>query len=406
MKIIPLASRNLLRNWQRSLVTTLAMGFAGVIMILFASLMDGMLEASERNATMMNAGELQLHVKTYLDDPDIYTLIRNEKQLLENLSLAGVTASPRLFAFALAAAGSSSAGVQLRGIVPALEAQVTEIHKHLKEGLWLNEITPNGVILGRKLARSLNVNVGDEVILVGQASDGAMANDLFQVRGILKAVADDIDRGGFFMLASSFRDLMVIEEGVHEIAMKRINHSQPLETIKQQVQAVAGPYEVKDWRTLMPVIARILDMADVQTLFMLLITYVAVGMVILNAMLMSVFERIREFGIMKALGVNPWHIVQLIFTEAILQALVASIFALSVGAWLALGLQERGIDFSDMISSTSFAGIALEPVWYASVSVRSLLYPIIFLIVITLLAVIYPAIKAAVIKPVDAIHHY
>jgi ABC-type antimicrobial peptide transport system permease subunit len=163
---------------------------------------------------------------------------------------------------------------------------------------------------------------------------------------------------------------------------------------------------VKDWRSLMPVIARILDLADVQTIFMLLITYVAVGMVILNAMLMSVFERIREFGIMKALGVNPWQIVQLVFAEAILQAFVASVFALAVSAWLALLLQERGIDFSHMVSATSFAGIALEPIWYARVSFGSLALPIVFLFVMTLLAVIYPAIKAALIKPVDAIHHY
>jgi len=406
MNIVLLAPRNLLRSWHRSLVTTLAMGFAGVIMILFASLMDGMLQASERNTTMMNTGELQLHAKTYLDDPDLYAVMHDEKALLEKLSTVGVSASPRLFAFALAAAGSSSAGVQLRGITPSREAQVTEIHKHLMLGLWLDEVDTEGVVLGRKLARSLNIKVGEEVILLGQASDGSMANEIFRVRGILKAVADDIDRAGFFMLSSSFRKLMVVNEGVHEIAMKRLNQSDTLETKQQQVQDIAGPYEVKDWRSLMPVIARILELADAQTIFMLLITYVAVGMVILNAMLMSVFERIREFGIMKALGVNPWQIVQLVFAEAILQAVVASLFALAMGAWLALLLQERGIDFSHMVSATSFAGIALEPVWYAQVSFRSLALPIVFLFFMTLLAVIYPAIKAALIKPVDAIHHF
>ncbi|MBL4607445.1 MAG: ABC transporter permease [Pseudomonadales bacterium] len=406
MKIILLAPRNLIRSWQRSLVTTLAMGFAGVIMILFGSLMDGMLQASERSATMMNTGELQLHAKSYLDDPDLYTVITNEAALLEKLSAAGVSASPRLFSFALAAAGTSSAGVQLRGITPSLEAQVTEIHKHLSQGHWLEEADAKGVVLGRKLARSLNINLGDEVILLGQSSDGAMANDIFQVRGILKAVGDNIDRAGFFMLSTSFRELMVVNEGVHEIAMKRKDSSETLAATQQRVQDIAVSYEVKDWRSLMPVIARVLELADAQTMIMLSITYVAVGMVILNAMLMSVFERIREFGIMKALGVNPWQIVQLIFAEAMLQAFVASLFALVVGAGLALRLQERGIDFSNMLSATSFAGIALEPIWYARVSFNSLVLPIVFLFLMTLLAVIYPAIKAAVIKPVDAIHHY
>ena len=152
MNIIQLALRNLLRSWHRSLVTTLAMGFAGIIMILFASLMEGMLQASERNATMMNTGELQLHAKSYLDDPDIYTVMRDERRLLEELATVGVSASPRLFSFGLAAAGRSSAGVQLRGITPSIEAQVTEIHKHLMFGSWLDESDPEGVVLGRKLA--------------------------------------------------------------------------------------------------------------------------------------------------------------------------------------------------------------------------------------------------------------
>lgn len=82
------------------------MGFAGVIMIFFASLMDGMLQASERNATMMNTSELQLHAKTYLDDPDHYTVMHDEEALLEKLATVGAGASPRLFAFVLAASPS------------------------------------------------------------------------------------------------------------------------------------------------------------------------------------------------------------------------------------------------------------------------------------------------------------
>ena len=116
MNIIVLAPRNLLRNWQRSLVTTLAMGFAGIIMILFTALMDGLLKASERNAVAISMGEMQIHAQGYRDDPDLYKVITDFERLNDELKSIHVAASPRLMGFALAAAGTSSAGIHLRGI--------------------------------------------------------------------------------------------------------------------------------------------------------------------------------------------------------------------------------------------------------------------------------------------------
>jgi len=152
---------------------------------------------------------------------------------------------------------------------------------------------------------------------------------------------------------------------------------------------------------LTPVIARFLETADVQMLVMLLFTYIAVASVVLNAMLMSVFERIHEFGIMKALGVSPWQCVILVYIETILQTLLACVLGLVFGLWVSRYFETHGINVGD----GSFGGIALNPVWYAHVSLESLLNPIFFLIIIAILAVIYPAIKVAKIRAVDAIHY-
>ena len=138
---------------------------------------------------------------------------------------------------------------------------------------------------------------------------------------------------------------------------------------------------------------------------MILITYVAVAMVVLNAILMSVFERIHEFGVMKAIGVSPWQIVLLIFSETLIQVLVASVLALISGWPLALYYQTHGIDLSAIAGSTTFGGIAIDPIWYAYVTPNSLILPVAFLYLIAVLAVIYPAAKAAVIQPVQAIYY-
>jgi ABC-type lipoprotein release transport system permease subunit len=403
MNLLSLASRNLTRNWHRSLVTTLAMAFAGTIMILFATLMEGLLQASERNAVAMNLGDIQIHAPGYRDDPDLYTRITQPETVLERLRGAGFRASARLYGFALAASGSTSAGVQLRGIEPRAEAGVTEVHRHLLEGRWLDAGDSDGVVLGRKLARTLGVVTGDEVVILSQASDGSMADALFRVRGVLKSVGEGVDRAGFYLLESAFRELMVVPQGAHEIALRRAQRDADLQAATRAAAALAPGYETLDWRALQPVIARVLDLADAQLTFMLLIVYVAVAMVVLNAMLMSVFERIHEFGVMKAIGVTPGQITALVFLETLLQVLLACLLALGLGWWSAHYFQSNGIDLSSIASAASIGGVALDPVWYARVTPDALLRPLVFLLVIALLAVVYPAVKAAVIRPVTAL---
>ena len=406
MRILSMASRNVIRNWRRTLVTTLAMGFAGFIMILFASLTEGLLYTSERNAVAMNLGDMQIHAEGYRDDPDLYKRIDNASNLVRKLQQTGFHAAQRVYGFGLAAAGSASAGVQLRGIDLTNEATVTQIHKHVMQGNWLADTDPKGVVIGKKLGRTLNVKPGDEVVIIGQATDGSMANDLYTVRGILKSIGEEVDRAGFFMVERAFRELMVLPQGAHEITVMRPDRSRDLESATTQVAALAPGYETLHWRSLRPVIARILDLADAQTIVMVLITYVAVAMIVLNAMLMSVFERIRELGVMKAIGVTPWQILLLVYVETMAQVTVASIIALSSGWSVARYFQNNGIDLSAIAGSTSFGGVAIDPIWYAYVTKEAVIIPIVFLFIIAAVAVIYPAIKVAVIRPVKAIYYH
>ena len=124
MKLFTFALRNVTRNWHRSVVTTGAMGFAGMIMILYAALMEGLFLASERNALAMNLGDIQIHAQDYRDDPDLYTRLLEPERMVQHLQQAGFHAAQRLYGFALAAAGTTSAGVQLRGVNVANEKSV------------------------------------------------------------------------------------------------------------------------------------------------------------------------------------------------------------------------------------------------------------------------------------------
>ncbi|MEN8142744.1 MAG: FtsX-like permease family protein [Thermodesulfobacteriota bacterium] len=406
MKILTWALRNIWRYRHRSGVIISAMAFAGFIMIFYATLMEGLLHTTEKNAIAMETGQFQVHAEGYRDDPDLYKRIADPDELLGAIKQKGFNAAPRLYGFGLAAAGSSSAGVMMRGVNTDLEKEVTEIHKHLLSGSWLSAIDPAGVVIGRRLAKILGVKTGSEVVIVSQAADGSMANELYLVRGILKSVGEGIDRGGFFMLDKAFRQLMVMPEGIHEIAIHHPAEFIDLEAGTVELAGLMPGLEVMNWRQLMPVVARILDVSKFSLLLMLFITYTAVGILTLNSMLMGVFERIHEFGIIKALGVPPWQIFSLITMETVIQTLIASTLALVTAVPLSIYCETHPVDLTSLAStSASIAGVALDPLWYCRVTMDSVVTPVLVLFAVSLVAIIYPAGKAALIRPLQAIYH-
>ena len=406
MNLFMLASRNVYRHRHRSIVTTLAMAFACTMMIVFAALMDGFAIGSERNVVSMNTGDIQIHQPGYRDDPDIYRLIEQADAIVEQHQQIGFYATARLFAYGLMASDESSSGVQLRGINLKTEPMVTDIDQHVMTGQWLSDNDPHGIVIGKKLSKLLDVSLGDELIFVGQTADGYMANDRFEIRGILKSVSAAIDNGGVFMSDVMLRELITLPEGAHEIVLMRHDRTTDLATATAQVQSRVGEQlEVMNWQQLMPIINRFLETAHLQTLIMMIFTYIAVGSVVLNAMLMSVFERIHEFGIMKAIGVKPKQLIVLIYIEMFIQTFLAVLLALGPGSALSWYLQENGLDMSSLADGISFAGLAFDPVWYAALTPNALMMPSVFLFIIAAIAVIYPAVKVAVIQPVEAIHH-
>ncbi len=198
---------------------------------------------------------------------------------------------------------------------------------------------------------------------------------------------------------------MGLADGVHEVVILRQDRKQDIGQAGEQVSKMFPDYEVKNWRELQPLIAEILNMADLNIYIMLVITYVAVAMVVLNAMLMSVFERIRQFGVMKAIGFGPVQLFTLVYAETLIQTLIALVLALLFGLPLSFYFEQHGIDLSTISSGISFAGVAFDPIWRADVTPRAVVAPLVTLLIMACIAVLYPAIKAAMIRPVKAIHY-
>ena len=347
-------------------------------------------------------GGEQVFTAGYRKDPDLLRLIRDRQGTL-SLEQSGFLVSRRRVAWGLVAARESSAGASFRGVDPASDSTVSDVDGHLEEGRWLDPKRPKGVVIGRTLARMLGAQLGEELVVVSQDAEGAGAYELFRVRGILAPISDATDRTGVFLLADTFRDLFVVPEGAHQLVIRR-PPALGLDAAAAKVRELAGPLDVKTWRQLLPVLANLLDTAAGAVYILFIIIYLAVAMLILNAMLMAVFERIREIGVLKALGVGPGAIFGLMTLEAALQTLLAIGVGTAMGLPALLYLRSQGIEML-MLSGTSVMGMSMQPVWHAVASPSSVAGPIAILIAMVAVAAFFPALKAARIDPLDAIHH-
>lgn len=405
MTVLQFAWRNIWRNKRRTAITLAAVGFTAAILIVSYTLMEGLMIHSVSNATNLVMGETQIHVKKYLVNRSLYKSIPDPEGILSTLKKKNIPGTARSYGYGLVASGTKSAGATFWGVDPDAESRVFELARHVGQGEFLPSKAKKGIVLGRKLARSLNASIGTEIVVVVQAADGSLGNELFYVAGILKAAGDMVDRNAAIIHKDDYEELFVSEGRIHEIALNTKSKME-LSLLAGEAEAAAPDLDVKTWRQLAPTLSDMMNIFDVAIWIFGFIFFLAGGLGVMNTMLMATFERIREFGILKAIGTTPWRIVRDVTAEALVLTLAAIVIGSLVGLAGAWYLQVVGLD-TTMFGSADYtiSGIAFDPVWKAIISVKAVLAPGAVLLVICLLASIYPAIIAARLDPVKAISH-
>jgi ABC-type lipoprotein release transport system permease subunit len=207
------------------------------------------------------------------------------------------------------------------------------------------------------------------------------------------------------MLAEAFQEFFILDGGAHRLMVRR-PASLELPDALQAVKDVANTkeLEVKSWRELSPILATMIDSALQMLQIGFLVIYVAVIILLLNAMLMAVFERVREFGILKAIGVSPGSVMRLILMEGIIQTAIAILLGCLLSLPALWYLVDVGIDLGEL-GGTTVMGMVIDPNIYGIISYQTFTMPLIILLIVVVLGILYPAIKAAKITPIEAIYH-
>ncbi len=404
MKTIEVSWRNLWRNPTRTNVTIAAVALCISILIIFQSMIIGLIDKAVFTTTNLVVGEVQIHAESYLDDRSLYKYLKNTKKIKSIAKKNNIGLVERSYGYGLISSGTKSAGTQFWGVEPELELKYFDFAKHIDQGGFLNNSSSNKIVLGNKLALSLAAEVGSELVVFVQGADGSLGNELFYVSGILKNVADNIDRSAAIILKDDFNILFSADNMIHEIALNSKGNF-TAEEIQNLIAAEIKNVEIDTWKQLMPTISLMTEKMSVfmRVLFSSIFT-IAAGLGVMNTMIMSTYDRMREFGIIRAIGGTPFRIIKQVSLEAIILTFIASIIGTILGLSVALYFQKFGFDVSGK-GNLSFGGVVMDPIWKGSVSIGIVILPLILMFLVSVFSSLYPASIAARINPVEAIHY-
>jgi len=411
-RLLQIAWRNLWRNPRRTLITMAAITLGYVMLLLFTCLLAGLRVQMIDNGTRLGLSHIQVHAPGYYPDRSIYKTLGGQAGTDLRGLLAAITSSsrvraaaPRVYGYALVSHVHHSAGAEILGVVPGQEERISALHTRMIQGTYLTAQLPKGIVVGEKLANSLDATVGAEIVLVTQAVDGSMGNDLYTVVGIFRTGLEALDRGLVLMSLASLQELLSLEPSrVHEVGVL-LSDAGEATAVAATLQARFStilPLQVHAWPELSPELAEYVRLNRSGTAVISVIVFLVTIIGIMNTMLMAVFERTRELGVLAALGMRPSQMIGLVLAEA--TALVAVSLGLGavMGAPLLWYLQVHGLDLRSVMGEISMVGAVFEPLWYGQQDFAAYGRTALGLAAVALVSALYPALRAARFQPVEA----
>jgi len=401
MNALRIGWRNLMRNRRRTGITALAVALTTAICIDTMAIMGGVRQQMVDAGTRLFVGDVQAHAPGFRADRSIYRALVDPARLLAAAQALGIDAAPRSYGFGLVSHGIKSAGASFIGVEPAAERRGFDLPKEVFLGTYLADVPAGSVVIGRKLAKSLAVEVGDDLVAVVQAADGSLGNELFSVVGILKIVGEELDRGAVLLHHADFERLFVSDGRIHEIALRA--HTRTPAGVVAALLPAAGAAVLETWRELNPSLSDMDRLIDASVYVFVVIFLLAGSIGVTNTMLMATHDRVREFGVVKALGATPWRILRDVTLEGFVLGLSATALGTIVGLAGGAYLQEVGIDLSGLMEGTmTFSGVVWNPILIGVVRPSDVLATIACMWVACILASLYPAVKVARLNPVTA----
>jgi len=407
MLTIKMALRNLRRNLRRSIITASAISLGLGLLMFSSGGTDGMTNRMIEKGVGGSAGHVVIQPPDWQEEREARDTVPGSDAVADKLgaTLPEAFIIKRVFLDGLLTSPQAAMGVSVVGVEPEREARVSEIDEKIIVGTYLDG-DGRGIVLGKTLAESLDVELGDKVVLMTQGEDD-LESRLFRVKGIYSFGVIELDGSYAQIELASAQELLSLGGEVNQISA-HLPSARDTEAATATVQAAftGAGVDVLPWQRALPGLAEYVAAEQGEIYVMYFIIFFMVGLGIVNTVLMSVMERLREFGVMLSLGATPGRLARLVLTEAVLLGFLASLLGVGFGLLFNWPLWTTGIDMSAMVGETvEVSGLAMDMVIYGDLSAAKTLFFAVFTWGLTVSAAFYPAYKAATLKPVECLQH-
>ena len=388
--LVTLAWRNVWRNRLRSSIMMAAMVFGLIGVVLMVGFVRAMTVNMVENAIKYQTAHLQIHNPDFLVNEELAAWLGEAVQLAEDIrkqpGVAGVAV--RQVVNGMMASAATTRGVRIHGIDMEQEARVTAVADSLVKGELLPEKGRNPILVSSRNARKFKLRIGSKVVLTFSDSNGDVSGAAFRLTGIFNTPNSGFDEGNVFVRYQDIANLSGIDQA-HEIAV-RLADGDSLERMKPLLANMAGERgQVRDWGEVQPMLATMTGTMDISNTIMIAVFVLALGFGIVNIMLMSVFERSREFGMLMAIGMTGSRVLRLVILESFFLGSVGGLIGLGASYLMIFITGRIGLPFGTMAEGLGVYG--MDTVLYPEVNLATYLSTFGMLVFTSIVAALYPA---------------
>ncbi|MCJ8345644.1 FtsX-like permease family protein [bacterium] len=401
---IKLAYRNLTRNLSRTMITMAAIAGSVLLLTFMNNMQKGSYQSMINNGVKTGSGHVGIYHQDYLGPRELDNSF-SMSPVLDKLKLPAINkVYPRLYAPALIRSSRNSSGGMIIGLNFSEEKNINPLLKDkvLIEGKWLRPSNSKDVLVGYKLAEELSLKIGNKFVVMAKGKDDEINSKLFRIRGMIRTGISNIDKSTVITNLKNVQKLIQRMDHVHEIAVHLDGFDQIDTTLKTLNSSIQTPAKAYSWEEAQPSLVDLIEIDRANGIMMATFLLFIVGIGLINTMVMSVMDRTREFGVLRAIGMNSDYIRIIVFLEAIILALLSISLGMIISLSLTYYTSTVGIDFSSVMKDMSVAGVMIDPIIYTALDIKGNITICCIMLAITILSSIYPAFLATKIQPAQA----
>ena len=401
--LFQIAWRNIWRNKSRSLVviTSIIIGvWAGIFILAF---IWGLYQNNINESVFKQLSHIQIHHPTFLEESDSKYTISSTNEIMNRLEADDriASVSSRVISTGMISSPTTASGVKIYGINPGSEISQIRLNEGVREGSYFDSGKDNEILIGEKLVRKLKIKLKSKVVLTFTNVNSEIVTGAFRVGGIYRSKNISLDKINVYVKQDHLRRLLALKPfESNEIAIL-IKDEDQLDSIKNYSRVVVSKGKIEDWKELSPELGMIIESFNLYTYILTGIILLALTFGIINTMLMSVLERIRELGMLMAIGLNKRKIFLMIMLETFYLTLIGCPIGLLIG-WLSVTLLGK-IGINIAMFSEGLASYGFNSMIYPSLENENYVIIGVMCLITSVLSAIYPAYKALKLNPSEAI---